>query len=316
MGYEMRCRTRLAWAIAAAVVTIQSVAWGYPIESGDLGDAAEESENSQLLQQISGLQDGQASGPAPMPTMPATMPTMPTGGAPSNSERMNGIKEALTAVKPVMDKYVTTAKTLTGKYRTLKKEFVELKAAKSKNDPKQAAEFAQQLNQVKEEDSKKYNTLEGENKSLKKDMSDEEAKSEKRELGLAKENTKMVAINEGISHSFMTALSSAKKSATEELKNMRLELNRFLTKPTQESFDALGEATSKAIEAKQTMALEMPMVKSEIKQMLEKKLKEDKGKDDQKWGTMEEEDSKIKNEENQQQQNPKKTEPKEEGNTK
>jgi len=302
MGRSKMRRGALGWwVLATALMAMQSVVWSVSLESPVVmleeseasPMAALHSQNQQLLQQIEGLQGGKGAGPGPAGPMP--MPNMmamsPSGGG--GGTRMEGIKEALTAVKPIMDKYVNTAKTLTGKYSILKEEYQKLKASKG-GDPNTAMKAAAELKATKAADANKLNTLQGEYDNLQKDEAAVKAKAHSDELSLKEENTQLKTTNEAVASSFMAELENAKKEAKTQVTNMRTELNRFMSDTNKAQFDALGEATSKAIEEKRTLALKLPVVKSEVKKMLEKEVKEDAKKPQEEWGSMEEEDKKQK----------------------
>lgn len=255
-------------------------------------------QNNQLLQQIESLTGnrppnhaapgGAPPGPAgPMPAMPA----MPTGGA--TTGRMQGIKEALTAVKPIMDKYVNTAKTLTGKYSSLKKAYQMLKTAKGKVDPAMEAKLKETLTETKDEDKKKYDELESKYEQLEEKETQELQTEKQKEMSLKQQNVKLSTNNEAVAHAFTTELAKARKEAKGEVQNMRVELNRFMADSQKDQFNSLGEATEKALEEKKTLDLKTPAVVEDVKKMLHEEAEKDAEKDDEEdWGDMEDEDAK------------------------
>merc|ERR1711939_981829 len=271
---------RVGWALAAAIITAHTIAmvWADATEHRVvLLEEAESSpldalhtQNANLLQQIENVENGHggataAIGPSgPGPEGPSPMAGMMAMGTPSgNGDRMEGIKEALTAVKPIMDKYVNTAKTLTGKYSTLKRAYSKMK---------------------------KLNNLENKYEHLQKDDMASKAAANQEELHLKEENQQLASTNQAVAKTFMAELNKARESAKTQLSNMRMELNQFMSDTNKEQYNQLGEATKKAIETKKTLALRTPLLKSEVKKMLEKQAKEDKLKEKEEWGSMEEED--------------------------
>jgi hypothetical protein len=239
------------------------------------------SQNNDLLQQISHIAGG---GDPPRPAGPT--PAGPAGpgedalqglmagaaGGAGGEGRMAGIKEALTAVKPIMDKYVNTAKTLTGKYTALKSAYSKLKAEKG-SDPAIEAELQAKMKQAEAEDAKKYDELEGKLKDTKAEEAEEHKEAEKEELSLKTANAKLDANNQAVAKSFMVELESARKAAKDEINNMKSQLNQFMSATNQEKFNALGEATSKAIEEKKTLQYKKQDVQAKVQQMLQQEEK-------------------------------------------
>jgi len=254
------------------------------------------SQNANLLQQIDNVESGNGASTAAIgPAGPGNEEPSPLAGmisASGNGDRMEGIKEALTAVKPVMDKYVNTAKTLTSKYSTLKRAYNKLKKM-AHTDPELKAKMDRAMKQLQEEDAKKLSTLQEKYQQLRKDDLASKSAADKAELHLKEKNQQLASTNQAVAKTFMVELSKARKAALGQLSNMRAELNRFMSDTNKDQYDQLGEATKKAIEAKETLALRTPLLKSEVKKMLEKEAKEDKLKEKDDWGSMEEDDNKA-----------------------
>jgi len=297
---------RVGWALAAAIITAHTIAmvWADATEHRVvLLEEAESSpldalhtQNANLLQQIENVENGHggataAIGPSgPGPEGPSPMAGMMAMGTPSgNGDRMEGIKEALTAVKPIMDKYVNTAKTLTGKYSTLKRAYSKMKKM-AHTDPALKGKMDAAMKEVQDEDAKKLNNLENKYEHLQKDDMASKAAANQEELHLKEENQQLASTNQAVAKTFMAELNKARESAKTQLSNMRMELNQFMSDTNKEQYNQLGEATKKAIETKKTLALRTPLLKSEVKKMLEKQAKEDKLKEKEEWGSMEEED--------------------------
>jgi len=306
----------VAWAKVVAVVALHCIA----ISCADVTESSvtllEESEtnpmlpalhgkNAMLLNQIKHVEgggglplpgeaspgDGAMPGAGAMPAMPA-MPAMgPAGPTAGGDERMAGIKEALTAVKPVMDKYVHTAKTLTGKYAALKEAYTKLKTS-GKTDPALEARFNNKIKDIEAADVTKYNKLEEKYEDVQKEEAASKATDGKTKIQLQQEIASLKTTNKQVAASFETELEKARKSAKGEVVDMRNELNRFMEDANKDTFDELGEATSKATEEKKTLLLKAPLVKSEIHKMLEAEAKKDEMKDQSEWGSEKKESDK------------------------
>jgi len=243
--------------------------------------AALHTQNHGLLKQIDDVQNGRT--PSPMaaqvsqmgPTGPAPMPGMMAMGTPSASGdgRMMGIKEALTAVKPIMDKYVNTAKVLTGKYSKLKKAFNVMKKA-GKHDPALKAHMDAAMRKVEDEDKKKMEALKKKYGDLKKEELLEKQAADSKELTLEQKIGQLSATNQAVAKSFMTELDAAKGAAKKQVHDMRLELDRFMSDTSKDKFDELGEATSKALEEKKALKLKNEKMQSAVRDMLAKAAKQ------------------------------------------
>lgn len=203
------------------------------------------------------------------------MPGMMAMGTPSASGdgRMVGIKEALTAVKPIMDKYVNTAKVLTGKYSKLKKAFNIMKKH-AKSDPAFKMKMEAAMKEAEDEDKKKIEELKKKNGDLKHEELLEKEAADAKDLTLEQKVGQLSATNQAVAKSFMTELDAAKGAAKKQVHDMRLQLDRFMSDTTKDKFDELGEATSKALEEKKSLNLKNEEMQSAVKDMLANAAKE------------------------------------------
>jgi len=239
--------------------------------------------NNALIQQIQSLGGGaapagQAGQAGPLAGMLAMGPSTGGGGG----SKQEGIKEALTAVKPIMDKYVNTAKTLTGKYTALKQAFTELKAEKNSPDLVGRARWKAKLKKADAKNVLRYSTLKGKYRSLERKEETQLTEAEKKETLLKGNNAKLEVQNHNIAESFMEELDNAKKAAHTQIKSLRTELNKFMSASNEASFDAIGEATEKALEEEKVMQIKTPQIEESIKRSLQAQMAKDKAAIDKK----------------------------------
>jgi len=196
--------------------------------------------------------------------MPA-LPSLPTGGGGAKAE---GIKEALAAVKPVMDKYVNTAKTLAGKYATLKKAYDALKAGRGEAHG-DALKTKTELNKLKRSMSDAEKADAAKLKMANSAADKTEAGMQKKIQTLIGANAALTATNKEVSQSFMKEIENARKAAHAQVTGLESQLERFMSDSNQANFDALGRETAKALEEKATLKLEKSAMKSAVKKTVE-----------------------------------------------
>jgi len=242
--------------------------------------AALHSQNTNLLAQINHISGG-GQGPPPamaapqgpsMGALEGMMASAPQGGG--GEGRMAGIKEALTAVKPIMDKYVNTAKTLTGKYAALKAAYSKLKQTKGSN-PEVEHQLKAEMKMKENEDKKQMNELEETVKATKAEEAKQAEEAEKEELGLKQKSAQLEANNHAVAHSFFTELENARKAAKNEINGMKQQLNHFMAATNHENFDAIGKETERAIEERKTLQYKAQDVQNQVKDALAQEAKEE-----------------------------------------
>ena len=173
------------------------------------------------------------------------------------------------AVKPIMDKYVNTAKVLAGKYATLKKAYDTMKSG-------QGSHHEDKLKAKAEIDKLKRNMSDEEKASAAK-LKKANVASAKTEKGMQHKietliaaNAKLTATNQEVSKSFMSEIENARKAAHAQVQNLQAQLERFMSDSNKEQFDAMGKATAKALEEKETLKLEKSSMKAAVKKTVEK----------------------------------------------
>merc|ERR1719164_91134 len=247
----------LSRTVVAVLAVVVGGAYSFPerlvlLEEEQVPLAHLHAQNKGLISQIQGL-GGKAS---PLPSMPA-LPALPTSGGGAKAE---GIKEALAAVKPVMDKYVNTAKVLAGKYATLKKAYDTMKSG-------QGSHHEDKLKAKAEIDKLKRNMSDEEKASAAK-LKKANVASAKTEKGMQHKietliaaNAKLTATNQEVSKSFMSEIENARKAAHAQVQNLQAQLERFMSDSNKEQFDAMGKATAKALEEKETLKPEKSSIR-------------------------------------------------------
>merc|ERR1711939_602700 len=220
-----------------------------------------------LPEQASFLEEGE--GEVEMVDPAAAMAALTAGPGAAGGAKSEGIKEALAAVKPIMDKYVNTAKTLSAKYSALKKSYDELKATKAGKATKEAMEAA------KDEESLKVR-LEQSNKNADK----AEASLQKKVQALMAQNAELRATNKDVTAKFETELENARKMAHKQVQNMRMEVDRYMSESNKDQFNQMKKATAKALEEKETLKLEKESLKDAVKKTVEEEAEHEEGDDD------------------------------------
>jgi len=242
--------------------------------------------NNALIQQIASLGGGGVSpSVSPGPSGPTAMAGMlamgPAAGAGGGSKQ-EGIKEALTAVKPIMDKYVNTAKTLTGKYTALKQAYAQLKAEKAKPDLVGRAKMNAQLKKAGAKNNLKYSKLQGKYRSLERNEVAQQSETAKEETELKQNNVRLETQNQNIAGSFMEELGKAKEAAKKQITSLRTELNKFMSASNEAQIDSIGEATEKALMEKQVLQLKTPQMEETVRTALKLQAAKDETENEKK----------------------------------
>jgi len=189
-------------------------------------------------------------------------------------DRSAGIKEALAAVKPIMDKYVNTAKTLSAKYSALKKSYDELK--KSKGDAgAQTAEAQAKITEsnIKAEAAKDEESLKNRLDESQKNADKAEGTLQQKVQALMAQNAKLRTVNEDVTKKFELELENARKMAHQQVQDMRMEVDRYMSDSNKDEFQQMKKATDKALEVKETLKLEKDALKEEVKKTVEQEAK-------------------------------------------
>merc|ERR1711865_567184 len=196
--------------------------------------------------------------------------------------KQEGIKEALTAVKPIMDKYVNTAKTLTGKYTALKQAYAQLKAEKAKPDLVGRAKMNAQLKKAGAKNNLKYSKLQGKYRYLERNEVAQQSETAKEETELKQNNVRLETQNQNIAGSFMEELGKAKEAAKKQITSLRTELNKFMSASNEAQIDSIGEATEKALMEKQVLQLKTPQMEETVRTALKLQAAKDETENEKK----------------------------------
>merc|ERR1711939_215861 len=232
-----------------------------------------------LPEQASFLEEGE--GEVEMVDPAAAMAALTAGPGAAGGAKSEGIKEALAAVKPIMDKYVNTAKTLSAKYSALKKSYDELKATKAGKATKEAMEAAKVSEEnIKTEAAKDEESLKVRLEQSNKNADKAEASLQKKVQALMAQNAELRATNKDVTAKFETELENARKMAHKQVQNMRMEVDRYMSESNKDQFNQMKKATAKALEEKETLKLEKESLKDAVKKTVEEEAEHEEGDDD------------------------------------
>lgn len=194
------------------------------------------------------------------------------GGAAESSAISKGIKMAMTSVKPLMDKYVATARALTNKYSLLKKRY-KIEKAKSDacpTDEQITAKVEAAVKAEREAGEAKYEALQAKSQ---KQLEDVQARSDAMIDKLQLQVTKLKTFNEAGTAKFKVEMKQARETAKDEVGQLHETLKNMMMSELKKR-DAAIELEKKK-EAKEREQKKEEAKATEQKQKADKKAADD-----------------------------------------